>query len=284
MRSGSGLLRWFCSVVVPIDIKGCKWIWYLTIWPTLPQAPQEKKLDRDSNSQQVQWTGMVRSSSSDVRYFLSRDLTFFDFECNPQGDGLCLFTVNVMKMILCYFMLFYDLISKSMFDIIWGEFDLYMCKRSLLWMGSRTEDRRVTCATMCSGIRTRTATEPLVAAMLSEWCLDLTREPEWMSSEGVLFSLLLVVPLVFMVWLWLCFPFSLGHSRCSMLSPVTCLDQVGLCWLIDRYLKQPFRGSKKTFVSIKKKLRSQDQKERRERGRTEERKERRNEWRRIVRR
>ena len=35
-----------------------------------------------------------------------------------------------------------------------------------------------TCATMCSGIRTRTATEPLVAAMLSEWCLDLTREPE----------------------------------------------------------------------------------------------------------
>lgn len=105
MRSGSGLLRWFCSVVVPIDIKGCKWIWYLTIWPTLPQAPQEKKLDRDSNSQQVQWTGMVRSSSSDVRYFLSRDLTFFDFECNPQGDGLCLFTVNVMKMILCYFMI-----------------------------------------------------------------------------------------------------------------------------------------------------------------------------------
>lgn len=60
----------------------------------------------------------MRSSSSDVRYFLSRDLTFFDFECNPQGDGLCLFTVNVMKMILCYFMLFYDLISKSMFDII----------------------------------------------------------------------------------------------------------------------------------------------------------------------
>lgn len=97
MRSGSGLLRWFCSVVVPIDIKGCKWIWYLTIWPTLPQAPQEKKLDRDSNSRQVQWTGMVRSSSSNVRYFLSRDLTFFDFECNPQGDGLCLFTVNVMK-------------------------------------------------------------------------------------------------------------------------------------------------------------------------------------------
>ena len=142
MRSGSGLLRWFCSVVVPIDIKGCKWIWYLTIWPTLPQAPQEKKLDRDSNSRQVQGTGMVRSSSSNVRYFLSRDLTFFDFECNPQGDGLCLFTLNVMKMILCYFMLFYDLISKSMFDIILRRVWFVICVRgpSCEWAPAQMTD------------------------------------------------------------------------------------------------------------------------------------------------